>query len=156
METKDMSPRKQTQIPGTERKQHPEVEEAAGAYVVVRDERAELSKREAQKKLELLAVMKAHKLNVYKFYDDNGEEMVARIDDGDPKVSVRRTGEAEPEIGEGISTGPDTKPAGMEGLINQAMAAQKNDAHVGEDEDGDVTVPEASVPKAKRKGKKKS
>jgi hypothetical protein len=152
MET-PMSPRKQIQIPGTERKEHPEVEEAAGAYVVVRDERSELSKREAQKKMELLAVMRAHKLAVYKFYDDNGEELVARIDDGDPKVSVRRTGEAEPEIGEGIS---EPKSSGMDGLIAQAMKAQDDAVGVEVTSDGDVTVPDKAAPKKARKGKKKS
>jgi hypothetical protein len=156
METAMSPKRRQIQIPGTERKAHPEVEEAAGAYVVVRDERAELSKREAQKKMELLAVMRAHKLAAYKFYDDNGEELVARIDDGDPKVSVRRTGEAEPEIGEGISSGEDTKPAGMDGLIAQAMAAQDNAASVEVTDDGDVVVPEKAAPKKARKGKKRA
>ena len=151
-----MSPkRRQTTIPGTERKTHPEVEEAAAEYVIVRDERSELSKRESQKKLELLAVMKAHKLKVYKFYDENGEEMVARVDDGDPKVSVRRTGEAEPEIGEGIADS-SVEPAGQKGLIAQAMKAQDDAAHVEVTDEGDVVVPDTTAPKAKKGRKKKS
>ncbi len=148
-----MSPRKQQEIPGTERKQHPEIEAAAAAYVDVRDERAELSKRETQKKLELLAVMRAHKLSVYKFYDQQGEELVARIDDGDPKVSVRKTGEAEPEIGEGLSEAPE--PAGMQGLIAEAERAQ-DAANVEETTEGDVGVPDKAAPKKSRKRGSKS
>jgi hypothetical protein len=151
-----MSPRKQIQIPGTERKQHPEVEAAAQAYASVRDERCELSKREAQKKLELLFTMKQHKLNVYKFFDDNGEEVVARIDEGDPKVTVRKTGEAESAIGEGVPSSEGAPPAGMNGLIAQAMAAQQESVEVTSD--GDVTVPDTAAPrtKGKKKGSKKS
>lgn len=149
-----MSPRKQIQIPGTERKQHPEVEEAAQAYASVRDERSDLSKREHQKKLELLITMKQHKLTVYKFYDDNGEEVVARIDEAEPKVTVRKTGEAEAEIGEGISSGGGQEPAGMKGMIAEATKAQQ-DAGVEETTDGDVTVPETSAPKKPRKRKAK-
>lgn len=141
--------RKQQMIPGTERKEHPEVEAAAQAYASVRDERAALSKKEHQKKLELLFSMKAHSLVVYKFFDENGEEVVARIDEGDPKVTVKKTGEAESEIGEGVPSG---EPAGMGGLINEAMKAQ-DEANVEETPEGDVTVPETSAPK-KGKGKK--
>lgn len=150
-----MSPRKQIQIPGTERKEHPEVEAAAQAYATVRDERSELSKREHQKKIELLVTMKSHKLTVYKFYDDNGEEIVARVDEGEPKVTVRKTGEAESSVGEGVPSGEGAEPAGMGGLIAQAMAAQ-DDANVEETSDGDVTVPDTAAPKQKRGRKAKA
>lgn len=151
-----MSPRKQIQIPGTERKQFPEVETAAQAYAAVRDERSELSKREYQKKLELLITMKQRKLAVYKFYDDNGEEVVVRIDEAEPKVTVRKTGEGVPSIGEGVpSSGGGTEPAGMKGLIAQATQAQQESVEVTED--GDVTVPDTAAPKkSKKKGSKKS
>lgn len=149
-----MSPRKkQMQIPGTERQQVPEVEQAAEAYREVRDERCELSRREKQKKLELLAVMKAHKVKRYKYDDENGEEILVALDERDPEVKVQRTGEGESEIGEGVSSGEGSEPAGMSGLIAEAMKSQQDDAHVTEDGDGDVVVPEASVPK-KRKGRK--
>lgn len=150
-----MSPRKQIQIPGTERTQHPEIETAAQAYASVRDERSELSKREHQKKIELLVTMKSHKVTVYKFYDGNGEEVVARVDEGEPKVTVRKTGEAESEVGHGVSTGEDTEPAGMGGLIAQAMKAQ-DDAGVSESSDGDVEVPDTAAPKQKRGRKAKA
>lgn len=146
-----MSPRKQLQIKGTERTEYPEVEKAAAAYVVVRDERSELSKREAQKKLELLAVMRAHKIAVYKFFDEDGEEVVARVDEGDPKVSVKKTGEAESEVGQGVAD-PDEPPAGMAGLIAEAERAQ-DAANVVETAEGDVVPTDKAAPKKKR-GKK--
>lgn len=148
-----MSPRKQIQIPGTERKQFPEVEAAAQAYATVRDERSELSKREHQKKLELLITMKQHKLAVYKFFDDNGEEVVARIDEAEPKVTVRKTGEAEPEVGEGVPSSGGSEPAGMKGLIAQATQAQQESVEVTDD--GDVTVPDTAAPKAKKSKRSK-
>jgi len=151
-----MSPKKrQMQIPGTERKSVPEVEAAAEVYREVRDERCELSRREKQKKLELLAVMKAHKVKRYKYDDDNGEEIMVSLDEREPEVNVKKTGEAEPEIGEGISSGDGLEPAGTKGLIAQAMKAQE-DAGVDETEDGDVVVPETAAPKAKKARKKKS
>lgn len=145
--------RKQMQIPGTERKEIPDVEKAAEAYREVRDERAELSKREAQKKLELLAVMRANKVTIYRYHDGNGEELEAIIDD-EPKVRVRKTGEAEPEVGDGVETSNGSN--GVEhvpgGLIAQAMKAQE-DAGIEVTEDGDVTAPEKSP--RKRSGRKK-
>jgi hypothetical protein len=154
METPMSPKRKQMSIPGTERKSVPEVEEAAEAYREVRDERCELSRREKQKKLELLAVMKAHKVKKYKYDDENGEELLVSLDEREPEVSVKKTGEAESEIGEGISSGEGSPPAGMSGLIAQAMAAQE-DSGVEETSDGDVAVPDTAAPKAKRKGKRK-
>lgn len=148
-----MSPRKkQMQIPGTERKQVPEVEQAAEAYREVRDERCELSRREKQKKLELLAVMKAHKIKRYKYDDEKGEEILVALDEREPEVKVQRTGEAEAPVGEGVSSGDEAQPVGMQGLISQAMAAQQ-DAGVAENDDGDVVAPDTAAPK-KRKGRK--
>lgn len=151
-----MSPRKkQLNIPGTERKQVPEVEQAAESYREARDERCEMSRREKQKKLELLAVMKAHKVKRYKYDDENGEEILVSLDDKEPDVKVQRTGEAESEVGEGVSSGEGGPPAGMSGLIAEAMKDQASSS-VEENDDGDVTVPETSAPKSKRKGRKKS
>jgi hypothetical protein len=153
-DTTVMSPkRKQMQIPGTERKEVPEVEQAAEAYREVRDERAELSKREAQKKAELQAVMRAHKLKKYRYHDENGEELEVVFED-EPRVRLRKTGEAEAEIGEGVSDGA-TVDVVPKGLIAQAMKAQE-DAGIEEDADGDVVTPDKAAPKAKRKGKRKS
>jgi hypothetical protein len=141
--------RRQMNIPGTERKSVPEVEKAAEAYREVRDERAELSKRERQKKLELLAVMRANKVTKYKYDDEHGEEILVSLDERDPEISVKKTGEAESDIGEGVSSPPDGP---MNGLINQALASQ-NEQNVEETGDGDVAVPEKAAPKAK-KGRK--
>ena len=150
-----MSPkRKQMQIPGTERKSVPEVEEAAEAYREVRDERCELSRKEKQKKLELLAVMKAHKVKKYKYDDENGEELLVSLDEREPEVTVKKTGEVESEVGEGVVSGEGMEPAGMRGLIGEAMKAQQ-DAGVEETSDGDVAVPDAPAPKKGKRGRRK-
>jgi hypothetical protein len=146
--------RRQTQIPGTERPDFPEIEKAAAAYCAVRDERCELSRREKQKKVELLAVMKAHKQDRYKFYDEKRETyLLARIDEGDPQVSVVDTGEADLPVGQGISS-PGDDPAVPKGLIAMAEQAQA-DAGVEENSEGDVIVPDTAAPKGKAKKKAK-
>jgi hypothetical protein len=145
--------KRQLQIAGTERKEVPEVETAAEAYREVRDERCELSKREKQKKLELLAVMKAHKVKKYKYDDENGEEILVSLDDKEPDVSVKRTGEAEADVGDGVPSGSGGN-AVHEGLIAEAMKSQ-NDVSVEITADGDVTVPDKAAPKAKRGAKAK-
>lgn len=147
--------RKQTQIPGFERKENPEVVEAAEAYVSVRDERARLSKQEAQKNAELLAVMRAHKVKRHKFLDGDGTELEAYIDEPEPKAKVRKTGESEDgaesaassDMGNGLG-----EPTVHTGLIAQAIKAQE-DAGVEETVDGDVIAPSNGV--AKKRGSKK-
>lgn len=150
-----MSPkRKQLNIPGTERKSVPEVEEAAAAFVEVRDERMGLTRKEKLKKFELLAVMKAHKVKRYKFDDANGEELLVELSEKEPDVTVRKTGESEGEVGEEVSSGSNGVDTVHPGLIAQAMKAQEDDANVEVSSDGDVTVPDKAAPKAKAKGKR--
>jgi hypothetical protein len=152
----DPMTRKQVTIPGTERPDHPEVEAACLAYCAVRDERAALSKKEATKKVEVFAMLRAHNLESYRFFDTSAKKYrVARIAEADPKLEVIDTDEGVEEVGSGVASGDDVQPAGMEGLINQAMAAQQSDAHVEVSDDGDVGVPEASTPKSKKRGGKK-
>jgi hypothetical protein len=110
-----------------------------------------MSKKERTKKVEMFAMLRANGLDAYKFFDPNAKKYrIARIVESDPTVDVIDTDEGVEEVGSGIASGDDAPPAGMEGLINQAMAAQQTDAHVEENEDGDVSVPEASAPKSKR------
>lgn len=140
--------RKQMTIPGTGRKQNADVENAADMYRDARDERMKHSKLEKQRKLELIAVMQANKIKRYKFDDSEGEELEVSIDEK-VDVSVRKTGEAESAIGEGVAT-PSDDGAIPRGLIEQAMKGQ-DDINVLESADGDVVVPEKSAPKAKGK-----
>jgi hypothetical protein len=148
--------RKQVTIPGTERPDHPEVEKACLDYCAARDERAEMSKKERTKKVEMFAMLRANNLEAYKFFDPNAKKYrIARIVESDPTVDVVDTDEGVEEVGSGVASGDDVQPAGMEGLINQAMAAQQSDAHVEVSDDGDVGVPEASTPKSKKRGGKK-
>jgi hypothetical protein len=146
-----MTKRRQLQIAGTERTEVPEVEQAAEAYREVRDERSAMSKKEAQKKAELLAVMRAHKLKLYRYHDGNGEELEARIED-EPTVKVRKTGEAEPEVGEGVEVGPPRDGDVHPGLIEQALKAQADEANVEVNDEGDVQAPEKATPK--KRGRK--
>jgi predicted S18 family serine protease len=137
-------------IAGTERKSNPDVEAAAHSYREARDERMEHSKREKQKKLELIAVMQANKIKKYKFDDAEGEELLVAIEDK-LDVSVKRTGEAASEVGEGLPSHDGSDGGVPRGLIEQAM----NDSNV-EEVDGDVMVPEKSAPKSKKGRRKKS
>lgn len=79
----------QTQIPGTERQYIAEVEAAANAYRNARDERMELTKLEVVRRDELIRVMGEHKLDVYKYDDDEGVELTVKLDTK-TKVKVRR------------------------------------------------------------------
>lgn len=146
---------KQTRIPGTERPDHPEIEKICLDYCAARDERAALSKKEHTKKVEMFAMLRANKLDSYRFWDPNAKTYrVARIKEVDPTVEVIDTGEGIEEIGAGVESGDETKPAGMDGLINQALAAQ-GDANVEETADGDVVTPDTAAPKSKRGRKPK-
>jgi len=145
--------RRQLQIKGTERKEHPEVETAADSYREARDDRMELTKKEKQKKLELIAVMQAHKLKKYKFDDSEGEELCVAIEDK-IDVSVRKTGDTASEVGTGVSSGDGETGGISQGLIDQALKAQ-DDMNVEETAGGDIVVPDKAAPKTKRKAKKK-
>ncbi len=64
----------------------------------------------------------------------------------------------ESEIGEGIDTGAPriSTPGVHAGLIAEAAEKSGGDPHVEVTSDGDVVVPEASVPKKKRGSKAKN
>lgn len=144
--------RKQMNIPGTERTAIPDVEVAAEELREVSLEHNELGKKKTAKKAELLALLKAHKLKLYRYHDEDGEEIELRVDD-EPKVKLRKTGEAEAEVGEGIpELSVDTV---SKGLINQALRAQ-DDVSVEETEDGDVVVSDKAAPKTKKPRAKKA
>ena len=77
----------QTQIPGTERKVHKDVRDAAETYREVRDERMELTEREVEAKADLMAAMKKHGLQKYV---DEDAEIEAEIVPGEETVKVRK------------------------------------------------------------------
>lgn len=64
-----MAAKRQTEIPGTERKSIKEVDDAAEVYRAAMLARMKKGKTEKEKKDDLIKVMKKHGLNVYK--DDN-------------------------------------------------------------------------------------
>lgn len=86
----------QMQIHGTERQFVPEVETAANAYRNIRDERMELTKLEVVRRDELIRVMTEHKLDVYKYDDDEGVELTIKLDTK-TKVKVRRADSVDSE-----------------------------------------------------------
>lgn len=140
---------RQMTIPGTERTEIPEVEAAAEAFREAIADKIEAAHKAAAKQRDLIAAMVAAKVKVYRYYDEHGEEVEARIED-EPKAKVKKTGEAESAIGEGVSEPPaDTVHPG---LVRQALASQEA-AGVTETDEGDVAPPEKAAPKA---GKKKA
>lgn len=149
--------RKQVTFAGPEfkRPDHPEIEEAALAYVDVRDQRMSLKRTEAQKKIEMGTLMKAAKIKAYKFYDEkSGVYRIARIEPGEETFVVEQTDEHVPEVGAGVPTGSPPNGDVPKGLIDQALADSENNVEVTSD--GDVVVPDKAAPKAKRGGKKRS
>jgi hypothetical protein len=65
---------KQLQVPGTERKAIPELEEAAENFRLLRNERMQLTEKETAAQAELVAKMKAHNQTVYRYVDDKGND----------------------------------------------------------------------------------
>lgn len=80
-------PKKQLEIAGTERQREPEIDSAAEAYVEQRDKRMKLTEKEVTAKEALIAVMKKHKLEVYR--DDSvSPPLVVTLVPGKDKVKV--------------------------------------------------------------------
>ncbi|HVK89493.1 MAG TPA: hypothetical protein VM513_35465 [Kofleriaceae bacterium] len=145
--------RKQAELPGIERQiENPVVEEAAQAFVDANETWKHAGKTRTKKHIELLAQMRTHGIERYEFPDENGELLVAEIVTGDEKVVVRKTGEADVEIGEGVEASGDVTG----GLLEDAARVQAANG-VEVDDDGNVVPPDVAAPKAKRsKGKKRS
>jgi hypothetical protein len=148
--------RRQLQIAGTERDEHPEVEEAGEAWREARKEAKAAQTTAKQKKLELIAVMQAHKVRHYKYTEaDTGEEVLLTYAE-EPKVSAKKTGEADSKIGEGLDEHDgDVSPGVHAGLIAQAERASDG-SNTEVDGEGDVVVPDVAAPKSKKKRSKKA
>ncbi len=152
--------RRQMNIPGTERTNIPEIEKLSEEFRDLDAEFAEksaelangLGKRRTEKKHELIAMMRLKKITLHRYDDEHGDEIEIELDES-PKIKVRKTGEAEPEVGYGVES-PD-RDAREQGLINQALAAQQ-DAGVSEDDEGNVIPIDTAKPKAKAKKKGKA
>lgn len=81
--------KKQTTIPGTERKTHADVAKAAEAYVDARDKRMALTKKEVETKAALAAAMRKHKLETYVVEGDD-EDLEVTFEQGEEKLKVKR------------------------------------------------------------------
>ena len=60
---------RQNEIPGTERQQIQEIDDAAEAYQEAKKKRMKLTEKESEAKIALIAVLRKHKVDVYR--DDN-------------------------------------------------------------------------------------
>jgi hypothetical protein len=90
-----MARKKQTELPGMERKTIREVNDAAEAYVDARDERMTLTKKEVAAKEALIGAMQKHELNVYR--DDTASPpLVVTLVEGKVNVKVALSDDGEP------------------------------------------------------------
>lgn len=77
----------QTEIKGTEKKQVPELDTAAEAYVAARDARMRKTERETTAREALVAAMKTHRVTVYQ---DKEAGLIVTLVVGKDKVKVTR------------------------------------------------------------------
>lgn len=149
--------RRQLQITGTERTDvPPAVLEAGEELLEKRRAKRKAAEKAKESLLGVIALMQSHKIPELKVMDPDTEEYLTLRIDLDPKLRIKKTGEAEPEpIGDGIPSHPDAHPDDVAaGLIRQAERSM-DDANVSETSEGDVVPPEKAAPKAKRAAKKK-
>lgn len=147
--------RKQTEIPGTERTDlPPELLDAGMKWLDQRKEARRATERRKEAKFAVITLMQSRKVEVFKILDEETGEYRTLRCSLEPKLTASKSGEVESEVGDAIGDGPSS-PDVHPGLIKQAEKAQA-DANVEETSDGDVAVPETSVPKAKRGRKPKA
>lgn len=162
----------QTQIPGTERDDDPDLVailqelRVADANCRAANKTREAIRDRAKSMLVGLNPQKQEVFQrafavgdaVYHYTDDQGDEVegVARLK---LTVSVRKTGAAETPIGEAVDAGDDQdedeKPRARKPRTNGVhpgmLAAAERDGNVEVSEDGDVVVPEKSAKRTKAK-----
>lgn len=81
---------KQNPIPGTEQQVHPDIEEAANAYVEARDERIACTDAEVKAKQLLMQRLHKHEVKVYDYTDDDGEPRRIELVDVAENVKVKK------------------------------------------------------------------
>lgn len=132
------------------------VEEAHEKWMEARDERKKLKEREKQFLVELIVVMREHKIKKHAYRDDDG---VKRVVEAEADTKIRsRTLPDEHKSEERKSNGAAEPTNGVHpGLLAQAEAAQRDDlTNVEVTAEGDVVTPDKPVAKKKRKGKAKN
>lgn len=85
---------------GYDRPELPEVKDAAEALRVVREERMDLSEKEAELAKTLLEVMRRNNVTTHTYLDDKGVERVAARENGEEKVTVRKLKVKKPAEGD--------------------------------------------------------
>lgn len=84
------SPGQQTEVPGTESKVYPDIEEAAVEYREIRDKRMQYTKREVTALENLAKKLEEHNVDIYKFSTEDGERLKVERKVAKIKVSVRK------------------------------------------------------------------
>ena len=94
---------RQNEIPGTERQQIQEIDDAAEGYQEAKKKRMKLTEKESEAKLALISVMRKHKVEVYR--DDNASPpLLVTLKPGKDNVSVSEFEDEGPDADE---TGED-------------------------------------------------
>lgn len=71
--------KRQSRLPGMEGRRIKEIEDAADAYVVERDKRMKLTKKEVEAKTKLIEMMKKHDKTIYKDEDADPPYIVTLV-----------------------------------------------------------------------------
>jgi hypothetical protein len=82
-------PKKQQEIPGTERVERPEIQEPAEDLRAITGEIATLNERKRNAQRTLIEACAAAGITVHKYLDDEGNERTVRITET-PKVKIER------------------------------------------------------------------
>jgi hypothetical protein len=118
---------RQQNIPGTERPSHPELDEAADALVEAQQE-AKALREQAKNAVDaahatLVQRMLDAKVARYKYRDAEGDVCLVELDVPEPKATVKKTGERDVEVGQGVETPGDRVDAADRALadVNAAL-----------------------------------
>jgi hypothetical protein len=147
--------RRQLQIAGTERSDiPPELAEAGEKMLDLRREKRRIGEKAKEARFSVILLMQSHKIPEARFKDPETEEFVDLSIDLEPKLRIKRSGEADTDVGDAVE--PATPPGNevRDGLIAQAERAMAENGVV-ETPEGDVAVPETAAPKKKRTAKKR-
>jgi hypothetical protein len=145
--------RRQLQIVGTERTDiPPELVEAGEKMLDLRREKRRVGEKAKEAKFAVILLMQSNKIPSAKFTDPETKEFVDLSIDLEPKLRIKRSGEADTELGESDEAAtPPGENEVRDGLIAQAERAMAENGVV-ETPEGDVAVPDTAAPKKPRKG----
>lgn len=121
--------RKQKSLPGMERKTIKELDDAGEAYKEVRDERIACTEKEVTAKQGLIAVMKKHKVQVYKDMEAT-PPLVFTLQPGKDNVKVTEADEGEDDVSDDQA---DEDRATAKAELKRRQKARKGKAAAADD-----------------------